>query len=192
MFDSDVPTGSSPGFSDRGTQNNFTFNQSNSTVITGRNVCRTDHLGLLPVSEGVFSLSLSLLLKDVIILVTQWAGRQTHPSWTIAWLFPPSNRVEAMSSCQRRHGKVSLWESLSVAFARRWNREALFPWSRMHSLCNNSTSAPLRGLRMAAPKHWNGTAPRCSADTAPNSPLPMEGVRTRPMQRRRVVVNDTR
>lgn len=178
MFDTDVSIGSSPGFSDRGTQNNFTSNQSNSTIISGKN---TDHLGPLPVSEGVFS------RQDVVIPVTQWAGRQTHPSWTIAWLFPPTNRAEAVSSHQRRHGKVSLWESLSMAFARQWNREALFLWSRMHSLCNNTTSAPWRGLWMAAPKHWNGTAPRCSADTTPKSPLATEGD---PCKGCRVVVPD--
>lgn len=44
--------------------------------------------------------------------------------------------------------------------ARRPNREALFLQARTPSLCNNSAPAPLGGLRVTTPKHWNRTTPQ--------------------------------
>lgn len=80
-------------------------------------------------------------------------GREaTHPSWTKAPLFPPSNKVNAMSSLSSRQRNSSLWESPKHTvlnfpwwWPARLNREALFLWARTSSLRNNRAPAPQRG-----------------------------------------------
>lgn len=117
-FERDLSTGSSPAL-----VRDFTSIQSNSAVISGRNVCRTPHLRLLPVNESV----------------PVCRGEHTPVG------------PQPVSSVQQSEGhELTPEEALSVAFARRRNREALFLRARMHSLCNNSTSPPPRG------RWWGG------------------------------------